>query len=135
MVQLIERSIWRGSSGDRYDYHVLPLGGLMKNVLGNYIFARRNASGSWDAVYVGQGLLDGDFSQHFMAREIRDKAVTHIHFRENPIESARWIEMADILDGNPEAYAPEGCNAPPVHEPANKVTTADLASMAMWRLR
>jgi hypothetical protein len=135
MVHFTERSSWRGSSGDRYDYHVLPLGFLAKNVLGNYIFARRKASSRWDAVYVGQGLLRADISDHFLGREIRDKAVTHVHFRENPIESARRIEMADILDGNPEAYAPEGCNPPPVHDVPGHVNSVDLASMAMWRLR
>lgn len=135
MLHLIEPSRWRGSSGDRYDYQALPLGTPMRDVLGNYIFARRNASGRWDAVYVGQGLLSADFSNHFMGREIRDKAVTHVHFHENPVEVARWIEMADILDGNPEAYAPEGCNAPPVHEPSMPAGAADLATMAMWRLR
>ena len=135
MMHLIEPSWWRGSSGDRYDYNVLPLGTPMHDVLGNYIFARRNGSGRWDAVYVGQGLLSADFSNHFMGREIRDKAVTHVHFRANPIEAARWIEMADILDGNPEAYSPEGCNAPSVHEVPAQFNSVDLAAMAMWRLR
>jgi len=126
---------WRGSSGDLYDYEVLPLGTRIHDTLGNYIFARRNECGRWDAIYVGQGRLTGDLSTHFLGKEIRDKAATHIHFRENPVESARLIEMADIMEGNPETYAPEGCNPPPVGAAAPESGSVDLASMAMWRLR
>ena len=126
---------WRGSSGDLYDYQVLALGTPVREVLGTYIFARRNATGCWDAVYVGQGRLTTDLNSHFLGREIRARAATHVHFHENAFETARRIEVADIMDGNPEAYTPEGCNPPPVREPSMQAGAVDLATMAMWRLR
>jgi len=103
---------WRGSSGLPYQYWSLPLGTEFKALDGNYIFAKRNLAGGWEAVYVGQG----DFStraevrRHYKGASIVAKGATHVHVRENPNLQDRMNEWADILDCHREALEPTGCN-------------------------
>ena len=103
---------WRGASGASYGYWVVGIGTRLRPVTGNYIFAKRSLSGGWNAVYVGQGDLAvrTDLSRHFKGILIRSLGATHVHIRENASENERVIEKADVLDGNPEAFPPTGCN-------------------------
>jgi len=105
---------WRGASGTSYDYWVIGLGARIKSGSGNYIFAKRNISGGWDAIYLGHGDLTqaADLDHHYKGELIRSKGATHVHVRENFDETSRMIERSDLLEVHPEAYAPKGCNSP-----------------------
>ena len=99
---------WRGASGAAYCYQILELGTIPNTAYGNYIFARKDADGRWEAIYVGQGDLSvrTDLGQHHMRDLIQRRGATHVHFRENPSLPDRMIERADLLDNHPEAYQP-----------------------------
>jgi hypothetical protein len=103
---------WRGSSGNTYKYWCMGVGARVKQIEGNYIFAKRNPSGGWDAVYVGQGDLGSraNVDLHYKGELILDKGATHVHVRANPSLISRMTEWADLLKGHPEAYEPSGCN-------------------------
>jgi hypothetical protein len=103
---------WRGSSGSEYKYWSMGVDAKVKKVDGNYIFAKRNSSGGWDAVYVGQGDLGSraNVQEHYKGELILGKGATHIHVRANSSLIARMTEWADLLKGHPEAYEPYGCN-------------------------
>src|SRR5688572_3250706 len=103
---------WRGASGTAYKYWAMGVGARVKQVDGNYIFAKRNRTGGWDAVYVGQGDLAAraNVDQHYKGELILSKGATHIMVRANSSLIARITEWADLLKGHPEAYEPTGCN-------------------------
>jgi hypothetical protein len=103
---------WRGSSGSPYKYWPFPLDARFKPVDGNYIYAKRNLAGGWDAVYVGQGDLStrAEYRRHYKGSSILEKGATQVHVRVNPGLQERMNEWADILDGHPEAFEPTGCN-------------------------
>lgn len=107
-----EIACWRGSSGNEYPYWLKPLGQKFNPVDGNYIFAKLNPTGAWDAVYVGQGDLAtrADVDRHYKGGLIRAKGATHVHVRVNENLLERIVEWADILDCHPEALEPSGCN-------------------------
>ena len=100
----IER--WQGASGASYDYTILDLDGQANISYGTYIFARRNPTGGWDALYVGQGDLSSraDVSRHDKRDFILGLGATHVHIHENSSLPGRMIERADILYAHPEAY-------------------------------
>jgi len=100
--------VWRGASGTAYPYHILEIGSIPNTAYGNYIFARRDGDGRWEAIYVGQGDLSvrTDPGLHHMRDLILRRGATHVHFRENPSLPDRMIERADLLDSHPEAYKP-----------------------------
>ena len=103
---------WRGSSGLPYQYWSLPLETEFKALDGNYIYARRNLAGGWEAVYVGQGDFStrAEIRRHYKGAAIVAKGATHVHVRENPSLQDRMNEWADILDCHREALEPTGCN-------------------------
>ncbi|MCK0139615.1 hypothetical protein [Aliiroseovarius sp. F47248L] len=45
---------WTGHSGSRYRFDVFPVGTPFNPISGVYIFCRQIASGSWEALYVGE---------------------------------------------------------------------------------
>ena len=99
---------WKGASGNSYPYQAVEIGSIPNTAYGNYIFARRDADGRWEAIYIGQGDLSvrTDLAQHHMRDLIQRRGATHVHFRENPSLPDRMIERADLLDSNPGAYQP-----------------------------
>jgi hypothetical protein len=103
---------WRGSSGSEYMYWSLEVNSRMRAREGNYIFAKRDPTGGWVAVYVGQGNLASraNVREHYKGELILSKGATHVHVRVNTNLLARMTEWADLLKGHPEAYAPSGCN-------------------------
>lgn len=103
---------WRGASGTIYRYTILEIGQQPNAAYGNYIFAKRNGAGRWQAVYVGHGELStrADLDRHNLRDFIRRRGASHVHFHENPSLPDRMIEKEDILETHPEAYGPVGCN-------------------------
>ena len=103
---------WHGGSGAEYKYWAMEVGGHFSGVDGNYIWAKKNDSGWWEAVYIGQGDLATGTSvvEHYKGDVIMSKGATHIMVRANSNLDARLMEWADLLKGHPEAYEPEGCN-------------------------
>jgi len=90
---------WQGESGKQYDYWVYPISTTFKDEPGNYIYAKRNAAGSWQPVYIGQ---TSSLSQRLATHEkeesvIRRGGATHIlaHLSANSL--ARRIEEADLI--------------------------------------
>ena len=103
---------WRGSSGTTYKYWSMKVSARVRRIDGNYIFARMNEEGGWEAIYVGQGDLGSraNVHEHYKGQEILEKGATHIHVRANSSLISRMQEWADLLQGHPEAYEPTGCN-------------------------
>ena len=106
-----ETVVWTGGSGTKYTYHVYSLPrSFNTGQNGNYIFAKKTATG-WDAVYIGEGDLGERISEnHHKWDCIKEKGAGHVHVHLNTDEQARKSEESDLLDGNPEAYEPIGCN-------------------------
>jgi hypothetical protein len=90
---------WRGASGRRYNYWVYPINTTFKDEPGNYIYARPNPMGGWQAVYIGQ---TSSLSQRLASHEKEQAAIlrggaTHIHAHLSPDDRARRIEEADLV--------------------------------------
>lgn len=95
-----------------YRYFVHPAGTPLKEVDGNYIYAKKNAEGLWVPVYIGQGNLAdrSDLTKHHKGACIRVKGATHIHAHINADETERQAEEDDLLANYTQAYKPVGCN-------------------------
>jgi hypothetical protein len=96
---MAEQVKWQGASGKQYDYLVYPINTTFKDQPGNYIYARRNAAGSWEAVYIGQ---TSSLSQRLASHEKEQSVIlyggaTHIfaHLSRNFL--ARRAEEADLI--------------------------------------
>ncbi len=101
---------WFGASGKSYTYHIHDIDFVpAADQDGNYIFAKV-VKDVWNAVYVGEG----DLKERIAAAKddgcVTKKGATHIHAHKNGNEKARKAEESDVLEGNPEAYVPTGCN-------------------------
>lgn len=90
---------WQGESGKQYDYWVYPITTTFKDEPGNYIYAKRNSAGNWQAVYIGQ---TSSLSQRLASHEkeqsvIRHGGATHIlaHLSVNAL--ARRAEETDLI--------------------------------------
>ena len=71
--------IWIGATGMRYIYlvNILPKP-IPGDHDGNYIFAKKNATGDWIPIYIGEGNLTDRLSDsHHQAACIRQKGATH----------------------------------------------------------
>ena len=90
---------WPGASGKKYGYWILGLDRTLKNVAGNYIYAKKNAKGNWVPVYIGE---TGDLSSrvldgHHQEDCIRRNGATHIHAHTKPGgRQARLDEETDL---------------------------------------
>ena len=101
---------WRGSTGKLYEYTVhqlryRPDAGLD----GNYIFAKMVGE-VWHAVYIGQGDLRERHEAALQEGCVTSKSATHYHGHLNNDAADRRSEESDLIAGNPECEAPEGCN-------------------------
>ncbi|MEO0293879.1 MAG: hypothetical protein ABIN61_06640 [candidate division WOR-3 bacterium] len=103
---------WTGGSGQRYLYNVYSLPISFKiGEFGNYIFARKNTSGDWIPIYIGEGDLGRLISEeHPFYKCIKEKGATHIHIHINASEWARISEENDLLESHLNAFEPYGCN-------------------------
>jgi len=95
-------AIWTGKSAARYKYWVYQLGTSMKQVDGNYIYARsyQRADGNWywKAIYIGEGNLSdrSDLDSHHRGDCIRINRATHFHAHTNASNKARLDEETDL---------------------------------------
>jgi hypothetical protein len=98
--------LWRGASGTPYPYTIVEIGDRPNTAYGNYIFAKRNEGGGWDAVFIGHGDLSlrTDLDRHELREFLRRLGVTHVHIHENPWLPDRMIERSDLLEVHPEAF-------------------------------
>ncbi len=104
---------WRGGSGQQYTYSVYDLDFVpAADQDGNYVFAKEIQNG-WEAVYIGQGDMKTRRAAHLNEGCVTRNGATHFHGHLNRTESAGLAEESDMLDGNPEAYEPTGCNERP----------------------
>lgn len=101
---------WNGGSGKIYSYEEFPIDvAFDKNLQGNYIFCAKRSNGSYDAIYIGEGILDQRVSEHRKTGCVTQKGATHIHAHLNPKDAA-FAEETDLLLVHTEAYEPKGCN-------------------------
>jgi predicted GIY-YIG superfamily endonuclease len=101
---MADQVTWTGVSGKRYDYWVYPANITFKDEPGNYIYAKRNPSGNWQAVYIGQ---TSSLSQRLATHEKQQSAIrrwgaTHILAHLSGSEIVRRSEESDLI----KAYRP-----------------------------
>ena len=107
---MADTCIWTGGSGKTYTYFIHDIDwSVNADQDGNYIFAKV-VNDVWNAVYVGEGDLQTRKAAHINDGCVTDKGATHFHEHLNAGEQARKDEEEDILEGNPGAYVPTGCN-------------------------
>ena len=94
----VETCGWTGQSGTRYEYKIYRVGTKFKALPGNYIFAKKNASGRWVAIYAGETEdLSTRFENHHQQPCINLQGATHIHVHVNNGGAvARRAEERDI---------------------------------------
>lgn len=90
---------WVGESGKEYGYYVHPLGAQFRKVAGNVIFAKKDESGQWMPVYIGQ---TRDFDEGLAERQkelcARKHGATHVHVHHSsPGRDVREAEVADLI--------------------------------------
>ncbi len=94
---MAEKVEWRCGSG-QYTYWAYPINTSFKDEPGNYIYAKRNSDGKWQAVYIGQ---TSSLSQRLASHDEEQTAIrygaTHILAHLNPDERARKSEEADLI--------------------------------------
>lgn len=82
-----------------YTYLAYPINTTFKDEPGNYIYAKRNPSGKWQAVYIGQ---TSSLSQRLASFDAEQAAIrfgaTHILAHLNSDERARRNEEADLIN-------------------------------------
>lgn len=101
---------WTGASGRHYNFWKYEIGkGFKADAVGVYIFARKTSTG-YDAVYIGQGILNDRLRTHENDGCVIRKGATEIHCCSVSTQEVRRQMERDLLAGNPEAYVPTGCN-------------------------
>ena len=105
--------VWLGAYGARYTYciHDIEHWTPPEGRLGNVIYAKF-VGGFWVPVFVAGGVYDPSRLNGPYDDSIRKKGVTHVHWHASNTINECVVEAKDILDGNPEAYSPLGCNDP-----------------------
>ncbi len=106
-----KKCTWVGASGKQYSFHVYSLPQSFESEQnGNYIFTKEEGN-VCPAIYIGQGDLGDRIGEaHHKWQCVQSKGATQVHVHLNPDEATRLAEEEDLLAGNPEAYAPTGCN-------------------------
>lgn len=103
---------WSGASGKSYTYEVHNLDWVpATDQDGNYVFAKLSRN-TWYAVYVGEGDIQERMAAALDRGCVTRKGATHFHCHLNDNKRSRLDEEGDVLNGNPEAFEPEGCNSP-----------------------
>jgi hypothetical protein len=81
-----------------YNYWVYPINTTFKDEPGNYIYARRNPAGKWEALYIGES---SSLGQRLASLEVERTAIrfgaTHILAHLNSDEHARKNEETDLI--------------------------------------
>ncbi len=107
-----EKCTWNGKSGTSYVYYVYSLPTTFDpNQVGNYIYTKKNQTGQWFPIYIGQGDLRERVSDsHHRASCIKARGASHVHAHLSQGENTRKGEEADLLANYTNAYQPYGCN-------------------------
>lgn len=83
-VNTLDRIIWTGASGRRYEFEHFAIGQVTWNPVGGvYIFCRQGADRLWYAVYVGETdnfrrRLADEFFSHHQRESITRARATHV---------------------------------------------------------
>ena len=102
MTTATDTCVWQGKSGTKYTYKIYSINGNWNDVPGNYIFAKRTATG-WQAQYIGE---TGSFKNRLSPITKHEKyecakklGITHIHAHVNKggVE-ARRKEEKDLIN-------------------------------------
>ncbi|MGA2085540.1 MAG: GIY-YIG nuclease family protein [Terracidiphilus sp.] len=96
---MAEQVTWRGASGREYAYWVYATNTTFKDEPGNYIYAKLNSAGKWQAVYIGQ---TSSLSQRLASHEKEQSVIhrggaTHILAHLSPNSIARRAEEMDLI--------------------------------------
>lgn len=96
--------VWMGYTGIRYVYRIQPFPvymGDVRNILGNFIFARYEDGYGFVPVYVGCGNLRALFIRKpRLIRQIVDRGVTSIHVHSRLKKGCMRKEAIDIIERN-----------------------------------
>jgi aromatic ring hydroxylase len=112
MMAPVGKCTWLGASGREYAYDIFENPpNFSPNQDGNYIYAKKNESGHWVPIYIGEGCLsERCCDNHHKAKAIAQKGATHVHAHLNSVETARKSEEKDLLGRYTNAYESHGCN-------------------------
>ena len=94
------KQIWRGASGNNYEYEVLRFDGNWNDVPGNYIFAEQVVNG-WQPIYIGEtgSLKDRITTSHEKYPCAVANGSTHVHAHASSANQAiRRQEETDLLN-------------------------------------
>jgi len=101
---------WTGKSGETYRYDIYPIDWEpAPGQDGNFVFVK-NAGRLAEAIYIGEGDLQSSKAALLAAGCVSAKGADEFHCRLSNDDAARRDEAKDLLEGNPEAYAPTGCH-------------------------
>ena len=95
-----ERTIlWEGESGKEYKYWIFKIGHPLKQIPGNYCFAKETKPKTWTPIYFGETEdLSERFDNHHKMPCIKREGATHIHAHEsNADKKVRCAEEADLV--------------------------------------
>ena len=98
MTTATQTVTWPGHSEKKYTYYVYKIGTPLKAAPGNYIFAKRTATG-WIPIYIGETSdLSERFDNHHKMPCIKRNGATHIHAHvNNSGVTARRAEESDLI--------------------------------------
>ena len=90
---------WPGVSGREYKYWIYPIDTNFKDEPGNYIFAKRTASGQWTPVYIGETQsLRERLPNHEKLPCVNRNRGSHLHVHlTSGGQQARLAEETDLL--------------------------------------
>lgn len=90
---------WHGVSGKAYKYWIYPIGTVLKEEPGNYIFSEETSSQKWSPRYIGQTEnLNRRLGDHEKEACAKRYGATHIHAHLNSGgESIRRAEEKDLV--------------------------------------
>ena len=93
------KAYWPGTSEEEYGYQIYPIATDFEDSPGNYIYAKKNNQGKWDAVYIGQtSSLRDRFANHNKKSCILSHGATHIHVHNGSNnEQTRKAEEKDLI--------------------------------------
>lgn len=90
-----------GASGTQYEFEVYPWGTSFKPLGGVYLVLRKQLTGKYDLLYIGQtGDLSERFDNHHQAPCFNRNGKTHIAVRLESSEPRRLNIETDLIQGN-----------------------------------
>jgi len=92
--------LWPGDSGKKYQYWIHPMGTVLKDSPGNYIFAKESSPGRWSPVYIGEtDSLKNRLTGHDKLPCVNRNGGTHIHVHTSSGDAAiRRAEESDLIE-------------------------------------